>query len=242
MIALGRHEIVALALEPRPWSYATLRNAEIEAHWRLARALCPGYFNGIVHMLSSSRASGPAFRGELLLTDFKSFLHWRALGQPDRSVRCVGVGAVLWSSDGAVLLGTAARGMANAGRTYIFSGVLDDRDVETARGADVVAGGLRELVEETGLAMEEIAPASPWIWSIEDGVWVNFACESQVRMPAEAARDRILAHNASLPEPELSDVVIIRSPADLDRPDIFDTTRTLVRRVMESSAMVETSR
>ncbi len=232
MIALGRHEIVALALELRPWTYAVAHRAEIARHWQLAKALSPAYFNGTVHMLTSSRASAHAFRGELLQTDFASFLHWRALGQPDRSVRCVGVGAVLWSSDGAVLLGTAARGMANAGRTYFFSGVLDERDVDAREGADVVTGALREVVEETGFALGELTPASPSIWSIEDGVWVNFACEVQVDLPAAQIREQIRANNAALAHPELSDAVIVRTPADLDRADIFDNTRAIVARLL----------
>lgn len=232
MIAIGRHERVALALEPRSWTYAVVHEAEIARHWRLAKALSPAYFNGTVHMLTSRRVGRDTFRGELLPTDFASFLHWRALGQPDRTVCCVGVGAVLWSADGAVLLGTASRGMANAGRTYFFSGVLDDRDVDARHGADVVAGALREVVEETGFALHELTPASPWIWSIEDGVWVNFACEVRVDLPAAQIRERIRAHNARLAEPELSDAVIIRSPADLDRADIFDNSRAIVARLL----------
>lgn len=231
MIALGRHETVELALEPRAWTYAASHAREIARHWRLAKALNPAYFNGAVHMLPSCRQRAGAFRGELLQTDFRSFLHWRALGQPDRSVRCVGVGALLWSADGAILLGTASGGTANAGRTYFFSGVLDDRDVDRREGARVVDGGLREVVEETGFGLEELQPASPWIWSIEDGVWVNFASERRVALPAEVMRQRILDHNAGLPEPELSDVVIIRAVTDLDRRDIFDNTRAVVSRV-----------
>ncbi len=232
MISLGRHESVELALEPRSWTYALAQQSGIVRHWQLAKALSPAYFNGTVHMLTSGRAGGDAYRGELVRTDFASFLHWRALGQPDRSVRCVGVGAVLWSADGAILLGTASRGMANAGRTYFFSGVLDERDVDERRGADVVAGALREVVEETGFALAELRPASPWLWSIEDGVWVNFACEVRVDLPAAAIRERILAHNAGLADPELSDALIVREPADLDRPDIFDNSRAIVARLL----------
>lgn len=232
MTTLGRHETVELALEARPWIYALTQQSEIARHWRLAKALSPAYFNGRVHMLTSGRPGGAAYRGELIRTDFASFLHWRALGQPDRSVRCVGVGAVLWSADGAILLGTASRGMANAGRTYFFSGVLDERDVDERRGADVVAGALREVVEETGFTLEDLTPASPWLWSIEDGVWVNFACEVRVDLPAMTIRECILAHNAGFAHPELSDAVIVRKPADLDRPDIFDNTRAIVARLL----------
>ncbi len=232
IVALGRHNAVELSLAPRPWVYATMREAEIEAHWLGARALNPAYFNGAVHMLATGRDGGGTYRGELLASDFKSFIHWRALGHPDRSVRAVGVACVLWSADGAVLLGTAAKGTTNVGRTYLFSGVLDERDIDPVRGADVVAGAEREVFEETGLGPHEIAPASPWIWSIEDGVWINFCIERRAALLADDLRHRILEHNARMPEPELSDVAIVRAPEDLDRADVFDNTRQMVRRVL----------
>jgi 8-oxo-dGTP pyrophosphatase MutT (NUDIX family) len=135
-----------------------------------------------------------------------------------------------------VLLGTAAPCTTNAGRTYVFSGVLDERDVDHAHGADVVGGAMRELVEETGLEAHEIEPASPWIWSIEDGVWINFVVECRTQLPAEELRRRILAHNAVVAGPELADVTVIRSAADLDRRDIFDNTRMLVRHLLSAEA------
>ena len=231
IIALGQHKSVEIGVAPRPWMYALQRQREIEAHWCQAQALNPDYFNGAVHMLTAGRDQGGIYRGELIASDFRSFIHWRALGFPDRSVRAVGVACVLWSADGAVLLGTAAKGTTNAGRTYLLSGVLDARDIDRVRGADVVAGAEREVFEETGLEPHEIAPASPWIWSIEDGVWINFAVERRVDMPAETLRRRILDHNTRQSVPELSDVAVIRKVEELDRADIFDNTRQIVRRL-----------
>lgn len=232
IVALGRHSIVEIGVAPRPWQYGIDRRHEIAAHWRQAQALNPAYFNGAVHLMTWGRSQGGIFRGELIASDFKSFIHWRALGFPDRSVRAVGVACILWSADGAVLLGTAAKGTTNVGRTYLFSGVLDERDINSRSGADVVAGAEREIFEETGLLPHEIAPASPSIWSIEDGVWINFAVERQVALDAATLRHHILDHNARQTVPELSDVAIIHRPEDLDRPDIFDNTRQMVRRVL----------
>jgi hypothetical protein len=232
IVVLGRHNVVDLCLAGRPWLYAIERRREIDRHWQQVKALQASYFNGTTHLLTGGRDHGGLFRGELLASDFKSFIHWRALGHPDRSVRAAGVGAVLWSSDGAVLLGTAAGGSTNAGRTYIFSGVLDERDITAAGRIDVVAGAEREVTEETGLGEGDVARASPWIWSMEDGVWINFAVERRAGLPAAALRQRILEHNAKLSEPEISDVAIIRSPADLERTDIFDNTRQLVRHLL----------
>lgn len=232
IVSLGRHQAVELCLERRPWTYAVEHMPAIRRYWQLAKALNPLYFNGAVHMLTSGRNGGGTFRGELLASDFQTFIHWRALGHPDRSVRAAGVGAVLWSSDGAVLLGTAASGTTNAGRTYLFSGVLDERDIDGSGGADVVAGAMREVREETGLDADETEPASSWVWSIEDGVWISFVAECRARLPARALRHRILAHNAALAEPELADVAIIRSAAELERADIFDNTRAIVRQLL----------
>jgi 8-oxo-dGTP pyrophosphatase MutT (NUDIX family) len=231
IVSLGRHNAVELRVDRRPWSHAADRPADVARHWRLAKALSPSYYNGAVHMLTSGRDLSGIYRGELLASDFRSFIHWRALGHPDRSVRATGVGAVLWSADGAALLGTAAPGTTNAGRTYLFSGVLDDRDIDHHASADVLAGALRELVEETGLEAGELTAASPWIWSIEDGVWINFVAERRSRLDADELRQRIIAHNARQAERGLSDIVILRGAADLDRPDIFDNTRALLGRL-----------
>ena len=61
---------------------------------------------------------------------------------------------------------------------------------------------------------------------------MNFACEVQVDLPAAQIREQIRAHNAALAHPELSDAVIVRTPADLDRADIFDNTRAIVARLL----------
>ncbi|MEZ5924013.1 MAG: NUDIX hydrolase [Hyphomicrobiaceae bacterium] len=236
IVTVGRHKSIELVLRRCPWTYAHLRRADIDRHWLLAKAQNPAYFNGAVHMLTSGRDSPGRFLGELLATDFKSFLHWRALGHPDRSVRAVGVGAILWSADGAILLGTAAPGTVNAGRTYLFSGVLDDRDIDGSGEVDVLAGAVREVVEETGLLPTELARTSPWHWSIEDGVWINFVVELTSYMPATDLAERILAHARSQADPELSDVVIIRGTGDLVRPDIFDNTRMLLDRLLAHRA------
>jgi hypothetical protein len=232
IVVLGRHNAVELRLACRPWQYGIERKREIDRHWQQARALNPAYFNGVVHLLSAGGNGRGVFRGELLRSDFKSFMHWRAVGHPDRSVRAAGVGAVLWSSDGAVLLGTAARGTTNTGRTYLFNGILDDHDIDAKGEADVVAGADREMLEETGLGGGDFEAASPWIWSTEDGVWINFIAERRALLPAVALRRRILDHNARLHASELADVAIIRTPADLERRDIFDNTRQLVHRLL----------
>ena len=65
---------------PQRWRYQTEMAAEIERHWHRQLAGRPQMFNGVVHLLTGGVVDRETFSGELLATDFKSYLHWRDHG------------------------------------------------------------------------------------------------------------------------------------------------------------------
>jgi hypothetical protein len=209
-----RIERLELAFSPRPWAFAAQRRAEINAYFARLRRDRPALWNGRVLLLHRHRIDGPVFEGAFLETDFASFIAWRDWGFPDAAVtNCFAMGA-LRGSDGAYLLGCMAPHTAGAGRIYFPSGTPDPDDVA---GGSVDLGGsvLREIAEETGLTSADLVAEAGW-YSVLCGPRIAQMKILQAHEPAEALRTRIRAHLRSEPEPELSDVMIVRTPADLD--------------------------
>jgi hypothetical protein len=66
------------------------------------------------------------------------------------------------------------------------------------------------------------------------GALVSIAIEWQSALPVDALRQRILDHVARQPEPELADVVIVRSAADIDNPIIMPYAKAKLRLALSS--------
>jgi 8-oxo-dGTP pyrophosphatase MutT (NUDIX family) len=150
--------------------------------------------------------------GAYLETDFASFLAWRDWGFADRSMRNVFPQAALKAADGAFLLGVMAAHTANAGHVYFPSGTPDPNDIDGDR-VDLNSNLGRELHEETGLDADDFAIAPGWT-AVLDGPRVALLRLMRSAEPAAVLRQRILANFASLADPELADIRIMRSPAD----------------------------
>ena len=73
----------------------------------------------------------------------------------------------------------------------------------------------RELKEETGIELSELAVAPGWT-AIADGQLIVMIRALRSRAAAEALRARILAHLAREAQPELADIRVVRGPADFD--------------------------
>ena len=152
--------------------------------------------------------------GAFFETDFASFLAWRDWGFTDRSVRNVFPQAALRAADGAFLLGIMGEHTANAGKMYFPSGTPDLADID-GDSVDVGAGLKRELREETGLASEDLVIEPGWT-AVFDGPRIALLRMARSREPADALRRRILGNFASVADPELADIRVVRSPADYD--------------------------
>ena len=211
VIAIERLE---LTLAPWRWRFADERRSEIDAHFRGLRAAKPELWNGRVLLLRQYEIAGGALRGSCFETDFASFMAWRDWGFPDAAViNCFAMGA-LRTADGAFLLGVMAEHTANARSIYFPSGTPEPADV----AGDTVAldrSVSRELEEETGLHPGELVVAAGW-HAVLAGHRIALMKTLRASAGAEELREKIVGYLARQQQPELSDIRIVRGPADID--------------------------
>jgi 8-oxo-dGTP pyrophosphatase MutT (NUDIX family) len=205
-----------LRFEPAPWPFAHERRAEIDAYFAQQRARNPTLWNGRILLMRRWTADGGAFRGAYTETDFASLLAWRDFGFPDRTMfNCYGM-AALRSSDGAYLLGEMAAHTANAGRIYFPAGTPEPEDI-IGDTVDLAGNVMRELAEETGLAAGDVDVDVSEGWTcVRVGQRIGMMREMRAREPAEDLRRHIRDHLAAEAHAELSDIRIVRGPADID--------------------------
>lgn len=186
----------------------------IAANWHAQLVKNPSFFNGKIQILTRWKFEAGNFIGDFATTDFASFIHWRGLGFPDPTVRdCFGC-AILRSDEGHILLGRQAPGNLNSGRAYCPGGFIDPADVRTDHSIDIDGSIRREIGEETGIDLAVLAREPGYIVvaahaSIAIGVVYRSA------LSANDLRAQIMAHIASETAPELADVLIVRTPADI---------------------------
>ena len=143
---------VDLRLTDAAWDFADRHRDEISAHWARRSAEHPHYFNGTVLLLSAHTLSADGvFHGQLLRTDFKSFLYWRESGCPEAGVYDTFCTALIRSREGHVLLCQQRPGNLNEAFSTPPGGFIDERDVEADGTIDLSQAVMREISEETGL-------------------------------------------------------------------------------------------
>jgi len=207
-------ERLDLTFAPRPWAFAQSRRAEIDAHFARRKAERPALWNGEVLVLHQHAIDGAVFRGSYLKTDYASFMSWKDRGHPEVGVRdCFSQGA-LRSADGAFLLGVMGPQTANAGKIYFPAGTPDPSDVKGDQ-VDLTASVWREVKEETGLTAADLDAEAGW-YSVFSGAQIAHLKIMQAREDAEPLRERILAFLKRQNPPELADIRIVRSLADLE--------------------------
>ena len=207
-------ERLDLAFKPRPWPFAIERRDEIAAHFAEVKSKKPAIFNGRILMLHEHAVADGVFRGSFFETDYASFLAWHRWEGTDPTVRDCFSQAALRSADGAFLLGVMGSHTAHAGKIYFPSGTPDPSDLAGAT-VDLDANLWRELKEETGLTASDVEPDPGWVSTFEPAMIAHLKI-MRAREDAVALRERILRFLARDPEPELSDIRIVRGPADLD--------------------------
>lgn len=201
-----------LAFTPKPWDFAEQRQAEIDAFFADLQRRKPAIWNGRVLLLWRQAVGAGVFSGDYLETDYASFSAWRHWDAPAAGVHdCFGAAAVV-SADGAVLLGEMGPHTANAGHIYFPAGTPDPSDIIDGK-VDLGWSVERELKEETGLDIAELAAAPGWT-VVADGPLIVCIRTLRSRDDAETLRARMLAHLASETEPELSDIVIVRGRSE----------------------------
>ena len=209
-----RIDRLELTFAPRPWPFAEQRRAEIDAHFDARRQKNPALWNGRVLMLHDHTIDGAVFRGTFVEVDYASFLSWHDWGRPDVGVKdCFAQGG-LRAADGAFLLGVMAPHTANAGNIYFPSGTPDSNDI-AGTAVDLEGSVWRELREETGLTAADVAAEQGW-HTVLAGPLLAHIKILQAREDADALRARILDTLSRQPQPELSDIRIVRGPGDFD--------------------------
>jgi 8-oxo-dGTP pyrophosphatase MutT (NUDIX family) len=203
-----------LAFTPKPWTFAIARRAEIEAYFAKLQHKNPALWNGRVLLLYHQVVKDGVFRGNYLETDYASFAAWRDWCRPPAGVHdCFGAAAIV-TRDGAFLLGVMAPHTFHADEIYFPCGTPDPGDIVSGK-VDLDFSVRRELKEETGLDAAEFAAEPGWT-SVVDGALIAQIKLLRAAEPAEDLRARILAHLKRERQPELSDIRIVRGPADFD--------------------------
>lgn len=210
IVALRR---VEARIEPYDWRFVTERSGEIAEHWRKLSAGKPAMFNGRVLLQHRAAIRDGVFHAGYFATDYAALLAWRDFGTPQSAIRNGFGMAALRAADGAFLLGRMGEHTANAGKVYFAAGTPDEEDVRPDGSLDLAGSVTRELCEETGLSLDEIVVEESWDAVIVPGR-VAFMRPVRIDLPAEAARALMLERIAVQPEPELSDMVIVRNLAD----------------------------
>ncbi|HMN74276.1 MAG TPA: NUDIX hydrolase [Rhodoblastus sp.] len=213
-------------VSPFDWDFARERASDIAAHWTEAVAKKPAMFDGRVllgHALDYAPQNGGQLRSRYFETAFSAFLAYRDFDFPGGRVFNGFAMAALRTADGAFLLGEMGAHTANAGISYFPAGT-PDRDDVVGDEVDLTGSVLRELQEETGVALarEDLAP--DWTIVRLDG---RVACMKPVQLDGNAqelarAMDAFLAREK---EPELAGMRIVRSMNDLDRLRVPEFTR-----------------
>lgn len=210
---------VEARVEPYDWAFARENAALIAAHWAEISAGKPAMFNGRVMLQHRAAIRDGVFEAGYFETDYAAFLTWRDVGHPGPIIRNGFAMAALRANDGAFLCGKMGEHTANAGKVYFAAGTPDREDMRPDRTLDLAGSVTRELGEETGLRVDEVAVGEGWTALIEPGR-VAFMREVRINLSAEAARALMLDRMSALEEEELSDIVIVRDLAETEKHDM----------------------
>jgi 8-oxo-dGTP pyrophosphatase MutT (NUDIX family) len=205
---------LALRFDREPWRFAIERRAEIDAHFAALQRAKPQLWNGRLLLMREGEIAGGTLSGAYLETDFASFIAWRDWDFPDKTVRNCFPMAALRAADDAFLLGVMAEHTASAGHVYFPAGTPDPNDI-AGDAVDLDGGVMRELTEETGLTAADVIPEPGWT-ATPLGQRIALMKVMQSSANAEPLRARILEFLAAQPQPELSDIRIVRGVGDLD--------------------------
>jgi 8-oxo-dGTP pyrophosphatase MutT (NUDIX family) len=212
IIEIGRIEF---KVGPWAWEFASARRPEIDRFFSELQKQRSHLWNGRVLMLRDYDVRDGALFGSCFETDYASFLAWRDWGFPDPSVFNIFPCSALRSADGAFLVGEMASSTAAAGQLSFPCGTPDLDDIVQGGVLDVAHNLRRELMEETGLDIDEFNTDSGWTL-VRDRGFFGLMKRVGSQLSAEALRTRILHNIARDAHPEFTAIRILHSPADLD--------------------------
>lgn len=210
--ALDRTEIV---FEPWSWRFAAERRGEIGRHFVEVQRRRPGVWNGRILLLQRYAIADAILRGACFEADYASFCAWRDWKFPDTNVYNVFAAAALRSADGAFVVGEMAASTFNAGLVTFPCGTPEPADLDAAGMLDLDANLRRELLEETGLPIDELKPEPGWTM-VRDRCYLALVRQVVAPLDGEALRAQIVRNLAGQQSPEFVGIRLARSPRDLD--------------------------
>ena len=220
MHSASRIEIIEIdraefKVEPWSWEFAAARRPEIDRFFAQMQKLRSHLWNGRVLMLRDYAVRDGVLRGSCFETDYASFMAWRDWGFPDPSVFNIFPASALRGADGGFVVGEMAPSTAGAAQVCFPGGTPDLDDILEGGVLDVARNQRRELMEETGLDLDEFNTDPGWTLVRDRGF---FALMKRINshLSAEALRTCILRNLANDPHPEFTAIEILRGPADLD--------------------------
>ena len=196
------------------WEFAADHHADIARHWQQVMTEKPTLWNGEVLLCTEAEAHNGVLSATLVKSDFASFIAWRDWGRPDAAVRnCFGV-PVVFSSDGALLIGVMNGWTLNAGKVYPPSGTLEPKDIRSDGTVDVIGSMRSELLEETGLDLD--AARTGEMVAIFDGPRLAIARRYDFALSFALMHERFAEHQAAEDTPELAAIEAVWNSSQTD--------------------------
>lgn len=201
------------------WPFMAENRTEIATYWQRRIAEKPAMFNGQVLMQCRGEVAGDSFEADYFQLDFASLVAWQAMGAPQTEGVQTRNGfalAALRSRDGAYLMGVMGQHTHNAGKVYFPGGTPDTGDIMDDGSVDLAGSVMRELEEETGLMPHEVSSGDAW-HLVLGRARVAFLRDVFIDLPATEVQALIRDRLSRQTQPELDDIAIARSTADIDK-------------------------
>ena len=191
---------------PHPWTLGS--DVEIGANWQRELAANPYLFNGTMVFQRDLTFAAGHIEGAAHLMPYAAFLHWRRSGRRLGGYHLFALPMII-SADGALMAIRMAHTTANAGRVYSPAGSLDGNDVRNGL-CDLESNMMRETKEETGLDLGDMAAEPDYHAVHMDNTVAVFRIFRSPLSEVELGK-RVAAHIAAEAEPEISEMIGIRS-------------------------------
>lgn len=201
---------IRLSEAPHPFQAASA--VEAAAYWQEVKTANPALYDGTVMLHSTMVVADGELDTLAHRVPFSTFLYWRDKGPFDGAFHLFGAPMIL-SSDGAMILIEMGPDTANAGRINCPSGSLDESDIVGDR-LDIDGNMRREVLEETGLDLDEAAREDGYFVHETGGIFIVFRRYRFNEKATELVR-RVEAHIADDPHPELSGVIAVWGLEDI---------------------------